>query len=300
VGQSLSTGGDAHQPIAASLGGDVDHAEAVVWDAERGIIFCGGEEGQLYSVTLDGHVEQVAATGGSLLGLALDAAGLVYACDAGRRAIVVIDPQTGSVEEVSRGAPGYPLTEPNGIAFDRAGNLYVTDSGHWGEKDGRILLIDIRNSCRIWSESVVDYPNGCVFRDGRLLVVESGVPAIVDVAVLPNGSAGPRRELCRLPACVPDQCAEDEEGNLFVGCYRPDLIWRITTEGVVSELFGDASAMALAAPTGCAFAGPKMDVLVATNYGARNLVAVSTGTIGRGVHRPDRAKLAGLSGADPQ
>jgi hypothetical protein len=32
--------------------------------------------------------------------------------------------------------------------------------------------------------------------------------------------------------------------------------------------------MLLAAPTGCTFAGPRLDLLVVANYGARQLVAL--------------------------
>lgn len=225
-----------HRSHLASVSVDVlaegiDHPEAVVWDANREVLFCGGEEGQLYAVDLDGTVLQVAGTGSSLLGLALDEAGLVYGCDAGRRALVVIDPDTGGVTEVSTGVVGRPMIEPNGIALDSAGNSYVTDSGSWGAADGAVFRVGPQGQTELWTATAAQFPNGCLIRAGCLLVVESGLPGLVEIPILADGTAGQPRDLCRLAGCVPDQVVEDTEGSLLVGCYRPDVILRVSPMG---------------------------------------------------------------------
>jgi gluconolactonase len=277
------------RPAASSvevIADGIDHPEAVVWDDRRGVLFCGGEEGQLYAVGLDGSVSEVARTGGSLLGLALGGTGLVYACDAGTRSVVAIDPDEASVTTISTGVPSRPFIEPNGIAFDVDGSAYVTCSGHWAAGDGAIYRIDPGGQTTLWSHAVSGFPNGCLVHEGRLLVVESHRPRIVAV-VLAGPSAGVvAAEVCRLPDTVPDQIALDVDGGLTVGCYRPDLVLHVDARGELTERLRDPSGMTLAAPTGCTYAGPDLDLLVVSNYGGRQLLALTVPERGTPVIRP--------------
>ena len=107
---------------------DLDHPEDLCWDPLSGRIYAGGEAGQIYAVSLDGEVEQIADSGGGILGLAVDAAGAIYACDEGRAEVLRVDPRTGAIEVYSAGTRQRPMIEPNYCAFDAAGRLYVTDS----------------------------------------------------------------------------------------------------------------------------------------------------------------------------
>ena len=84
----------------AILAEDLDHPEGVAWSPD-GVLFAGGEAGQIYEVTLDGDVRQVATTSGSLLGLALDGDGRIYACDCDRCEVVRVDLRTGAAERYS-------------------------------------------------------------------------------------------------------------------------------------------------------------------------------------------------------
>src|SRR5262249_17747832 len=61
----------------------LNHSEGVVWNPADGCVYAGGELGEFYRVSLDGTVERLATTNGWMLGLAVDAAGRVYACDHG-------------------------------------------------------------------------------------------------------------------------------------------------------------------------------------------------------------------------
>ena len=45
---------------ATELASGLDHSEGVCWDAGRRVLWAGGEAGQLYSVSLDGAVQEVA------------------------------------------------------------------------------------------------------------------------------------------------------------------------------------------------------------------------------------------------
>ena len=66
------------------LADGLNHPEGVTWNPFDGLVYAGGEAGELYAVSLDGEVEVRGTTGGSMLGIAVDGAGRVYACDQGR------------------------------------------------------------------------------------------------------------------------------------------------------------------------------------------------------------------------
>ena len=96
---------------------DLDHPEDLVWDPATSRIYAGGEAGQIYAVSLDGDVEQVADSGGGILGLAVDVAGTVYACDEGRAEVLRVDPRKGRVEVYSGGTSERPMIEPNYLSL---------------------------------------------------------------------------------------------------------------------------------------------------------------------------------------
>src|SRR5262245_27884868 len=116
----------------AELAGGLDHSEGVCWDADVGVLWAGGEAGQLYRVSLDGEVEEVTRLPHFVLGLALDAAGAVYACC-----------QHEGVWRWDGEATRLPGTFAfaNYPAFGPDGTLYVSDSGSgWGANDGSIVV----------------------------------------------------------------------------------------------------------------------------------------------------------------
>jgi gluconolactonase len=270
--QALGTSATADPPRA--LAGGLDHPEAVVWDP-RGGLYAGGEAGQLYAVTLDGVVSEVANTGGAPLGLALDAGGRLHVCDEGLAAVLVCDPGSGTVELRSSGTPDGAMELPNYACFDAAGNLYVTDSGRWGAHDGRIYRIDRDGNTEVWSTDPCSFPNGCCLaKDGRsLLVVESELPGITAIEIEPDGSAGRLSAYAHLEGTVPDGIALDASGAAYVGCYRPDRIVRIPA-GEAPEVFvDDPGGMTICVPTNVAFAGPDRRLLVASLFGAHELLA---------------------------
>ena len=54
--------------VFRELARPLQHPEALCWDPLTERIYCGGEGGQIYAVTLDGSITEVANTGGSVLG----------------------------------------------------------------------------------------------------------------------------------------------------------------------------------------------------------------------------------------
>ena len=271
------------------LAEDLDHPEGVAWSPVAGCLYAGGEAGQIYAVALDGEVAQVADTGGELLGVTLDGAGRVYACDCGRCEVVRVDPRTGTVEVYSAGAPGQAMIEPNYAAFDAGGNLYVTDSGETQEDNGCILRVAPGGETVVWSRDLPRYPNGCCLSaDGQaLLVAESYLPGVSRIPILPDGSAGRPELVVELPGTVPDGLALDDEGNLYVACYRPDRIYRVSPDGRAEILADDPQGIALNAPTNMAFAGPDLRRMVVANVGEVHLLVGDVGAAGLPLHYPE-------------
>lgn len=244
----------------------LDHSEGVAWGLD-GRLYAGGEAGQVYAITLRGEVEEVANTGGSLLGIALDGRGRVYACDAGASKVVRIDPRDGAIDTILTGLPGRPLDLPNALAFAPNGTLYVTDSGSADQSNGRILRIT-GGRAQLFSEALPAYPNGCcVAPDGSaLFVVESTLPGVSRIPIRADGTAGRPELIARTPV-VPDGCALDAAGALIVSCYRPDRIYRILPGGPVDILADDPRGGTLNAPTNVAFVGSGLKWLAAANVG---------------------------------
>ena len=226
---------------------ELDHPEDLAWDPASGRVYAGGEAGQIYAVSLEGEVDQVADSGGGILGLAVDAAGVIYACDEGRAEVLRVDPGSGTVEVYSRGTAQRPMIEPNYCAFDAAGHLYVTDSSDWEEQNGAIYRIAPGGETVVWTEALRRYPNGCCFAPGgdALYVVESSLPGVWRVPIGADGSAGEPDLVIGLPeAHVPDGIALDDTGDLYIACYRPDRVYRLTTDGTLETIADDPGTQA--------------------------------------------------------
>jgi gluconolactonase len=256
---------DALPPLPlTNVGHAFDHPEAVAVGPD-GLIFAGGEAGQLYRFDLAGGPCSIVVQvpGGFLLGLAHDAAGNTYACDERLACVHKITP-AGTVSRYASGLPEQPMRLPNYPVFDAAGNLYVSDSGGFGAQDGCIWRIAPGGQAEIWDRSANGFPNGmCLSADGHwLIVAESSPPCISRVAINPDGSAGRRDVLVTLPRTVPDGVALDEDGNLYVSHYNPNLIQRLSPEGALVTLIDDWQQLQLVAPTNIAFGGPDRRTLV--------------------------------------
>ncbi|MCA1832063.1 MAG: SMP-30/gluconolactonase/LRE family protein [Actinomycetota bacterium] len=250
----------------------LDHPEGVTVDP-TGVLYAGGEAGQIYRVDVrSGGVEQVATTGGFMLGLCADASGLLYCCDVGRKEVVRIDPHTGDVTVYSNGTPDRPMVNPNWPVFDDTGNLYVTDSGSWKQNDGCILRIDAGGKTSLWTAEATGFPNGAALSaDGEsLFVLESTTPALVRIPIRADGSAGPREVVTNLVG-VPDGCAIDTEGRVYVFYYRPDRIDRVSPDGRVEILAEDPEGTLLAAPTNGVWLAPERRRLVVGSLGRWHL-----------------------------
>jgi gluconolactonase len=270
-----------------TLADGIDHAEGLTWDGHR--ILCGGEAGQIYAVTLGGRVTQIGCTDGFVLGLACDAQGRVYACDMKRREVLRFEPQSESLSSYSSGTAEEQMITPNHPAFDPAGNLYVTDSGDWKARNGKVFRVRADGEAEVWTRDVAAFPNGCcVDPDGDwLFVVQTNSSLLSRIGIQSDGSAGAAEEVARFPESVPDEVALAADGTIYVSCYRPDRIYRVDGEtGAVSILAEDREGIVLAAPTSIAFVGERLDRLAIVNFARWNIAVADIGAAGCPLHRP--------------
>ncbi|MBL8582700.1 MAG: SMP-30/gluconolactonase/LRE family protein [Rhizobiaceae bacterium] len=250
--------------VLTNVGFAFDHPEAVAWGPD-GRAYAGGEAGQLYRFGLAGGSleEVVRIEGGFLLGMAHDADGNTYACDDRGPCVHRITPE-GHVSTYSDGNAEQKMRVPNYPVFDDAGNLYVSDSGTWGQRDGFIWKIAPGGKAEIWDRQASGFTNGmCLSADGKFLyVVESCPPLISRVAIRPDGTAGGRSVVVELPRQVPDGIAFDENGDLYISLYNPNIIYRYTAAGELITLYDDWEQLMLVAPTNIAFGGPDRKTLI--------------------------------------
>jgi gluconolactonase len=236
----------------------LDHPECVAVGPD-GVLHCGGEAGQIYRLDPSaGTATELASTGGLILGVALDGAGNVIACDARRQEVVLCSP-TGRLHTLSAGSPGRPMTTPNFAVLHEAG-AYVSDSGEWGEDDGRIYAIGADGSTELWTESLAAFPNGMALdaTDQALYVALSTEPAVWRLPIGADGSAGTPELVVELPGTVPDGLAFDVAGGLYISCYRPDRIYRLDPDGALEVVAEDFQGTTVAAQTNIAFGGPEL------------------------------------------
>ena len=269
----------------------LDHPEGVAWDPGTQTVYAGGRGGQLYAVTLGGSSSPriVARTGGALLGLAIDGAGAVYVCDAGRSEVRRIDVATGVLEPYSTGTPARPMRTPNWPAFGPDGTLYVTDSGTWEGGDGVVYRIIPGGATEVWAATVPAFPNGCcVAPDGdALFVVQSNNSTVSRLVIESDGSAGEPVVVCELPdTVVLDGIALDEQGGLYISCYQPNRLYRVPPHGEPAILLDDTDAKMLNSPTNLAFFGAPLERVVLAALGGTCLVEARLGVRGSPLHRP--------------
>ena len=255
----------------------LDHPECVAVGPD-GTFWAGGEQGQIYRISANGkQVEQVASTGGFILGVAVSPDGSwLGACDLKKKCVWRMEIASGKLREFARGAGGVEFGIPNHLAFTRDGTLYITDSGAFRQVSGKIFRFDSDGRGEVWHPGPFNFANGIAIAPQRdaVFVVCTWLPGVERVEIKGDGSAGKRRVWARMPKALPDGLCFDARGNLYVSCYTPARIYKVTPRRKVSILIDDWEAHTLANPTNVAFGGEKFDQLFAANIGRWHITKI--------------------------
>ena len=259
----------------------LDHAEDLAFDSE-GILWAGGEIGQVYRIPEKGRVEEVTNIGGFCLGLTFSAKDELYICNAKLASVVKVQ-KNGKSSLFADCARNHKLKLPNYAVFDSSGNLFVSDSGDWAKSSGCIVRFDRQGRGQVFLEAPQPFPNGLALSadDRFLFVAQSHSDDVLQVEIREDGSAGHREVYASGLERVPDGLAFDVEGNLYVSCYASDNIYRVSPEREVALLAYDRDGTTLARPTNIAFGGPGNDELYVANLGRWHINRVKLGIRGQ-------------------
>lgn len=262
---------------------DLDHVEGVAVHPD-GHIWAGGEAGQIYKISPDGSsVEEIANTGGFVLGIAFSpGAKWLAVCDNKKHCVWKLEMKNYHLSLFAEGAENHRFNIPNYPVFDTGGNLYVSESGAFREKIGKILKFNADGEARVWHAGPFNFTNGMALSldEQYLYVVCTWLPGVERIKINEDGSAGERSVFVTLPQTCPDGAAFDAEGNLYVSCYAPNRIYRVTPAQEVSLLIDDWEAHTLSNPTNIAFGGEHFDQLYTSNLGRYHVNQINFGVRG--------------------
>lgn len=265
------------------LADDLDHVECVAVHPD-GHIWAGGEAGQIYKIAPDGsHVEEIANTGGFVLGIAFNpGAEWLAICDNKKHCVWKLDMENYRLSLFAEGAGDHRFNIPNYPVFDTEGDLYVSESGAFREKIGKVLKFSAGGQGRVWHAGPFNFANGLALSldEQYLYVVCTWLPGVERIVINEDGSAGERSVFVTLPQTCPDGVAFDAEGNLYVSCYAPNRIYRVTPAQEVSLLIDDWEAHTLSNPTNIAFGGARFDQLYTANLGRYHVNQINFGVKG--------------------
>ena len=265
----------------------LDHPECVAVHPD-GSVWAGGEAGQIYRISADGkEIKEVANTGGFILGIAFSpAAGWLAICDNKNKCIWKYDLLTGMLTCFSKSINGTAIKIPNYPVFDREGNLYVSDSGAFRQISGLIYKFDTDGNGFVWHKGPFSFANGMALSADQeeLYIVCTWLPGVEEIKILPDGSAGERSVLIKIPQTCPDGIALDEEGNKYISCYAPNTIYKLSVAGELTTFIHDWESHTLCNPTNIAFGGKNNQQLFIANLGRWHIAKIDTDTPGLRLH----------------
>ncbi len=194
-------------------------------------------------------------TDNGMLGLAVDAPGNVYAAvvsfsNTAAHGVWKFHRKNGEASKL----PGTEnIVFPNSLAFDKRGNLYVTDSRFgavWRvPKGGGDTELWIQDDLLEGNGSLGVFigANGIVYRHGTLYVANTEKGSIVRIPIEKGGGAGaPALEVPEFTLLTADGIAMDVHGNLYVAMVvypfilpfqaNPSAIVRVNLDGSIETI----------------------------------------------------------------
>jgi gluconolactonase len=269
----------SHDAIAVFADG-LDHPECVCWHPD-GCLYAGGEAGQIYRISDDGRqVDEIARTGGFVLGLAVSPdRSWLAACDLKNQCVWKCELAGGRLSVLSRGTDNCPMRIPNHLAFDRARQLYVSDSGVPDKNCGVLFRVSPSGETSVWHGGPFHFANGLAIAPSHdaLFVVCTWAGTIERVKFEPMGEPGERSTYLTLEGALPDGLAFDGNGDMYISCYTPSRIYRVVP-GIppCATVFADDwTDHLLCHPTNICFGGADGKTLFAANLGRWHIASIS-------------------------
>ena len=256
----------------------LQHPECVAIGPD-GHVWCGSENGEVLRIARDGGSIEVMGQGGGLtLGLAFDGDNSLYFCDLKDAAVYRLNLKRHWVERFS--SPGIKI--PNYPVVDAARRrLLVSDSHHFAEAGPGVWAFDLATGDgSLWYDRPLRFANGMALSlDGSALYVcETFAQKITRIPIRADGSAGDAETFATDLPGLPDGIAFDDHGALFVGCYEPSRVLRISPDGKTAEVYiEEPTAHLFAHPTNVAFDGT---ALYTANLGRWHVTRIDTDTSG--------------------
>lgn len=272
----------------------VDHPESIGIGPD-GTPYTTGTGCQVYRIDLETNTaEHFATTEARCLGSVVDADGNLYLAHIAGNVLKITPDGRQSV--YATGPDGSKFMCTNYLAFDRQGNMYLSDSGDWSRTiNGHIYKIPPSGGkAQVWYREAVDTPNAIALDadEKYLYFVETFGNGVARIAINDDGSAGGFERVVHMPKHVPDGIAFDETGRLWIACHRPDAIYTFDLKTRRLDLFAhDWKGDSLRGPTDVAFAGPNRDILLAASLD--NLVVHRFDNVGERGLKLNHPKLIG-------
>ena len=257
----------------------LDHPECCAFDAQ-GVLWAGGEAGQVYRIDLRGNVQTICTLGTFNGGVAFSPTDDLFVCNPAQGVVRVWRDGTSNVFASHVGE--HKILCANFALFDRAGNLYVTDSGQWKKRNGFLIRIDPAGHAEIVG-GPFGYANGLALSaDQRtLFMVESDTDRILRFNISQHGAVGEAKVFAENVGRLPDGLALDALGNLYAACYASDEIWRFKPSGERALLAWDHFAILLSRPTNLAFGGENFDEIFVANLGRQSITRAKIDQVGQ-------------------
>ncbi len=258
----------------------LDHPEGLAFDAD-GMLWAGGELGQIYRIDRRGRVKEIARLGGFCLGLTFSKKQELYVCNFKRKALIHLN-RKGRVLDCIEQVGSRKLMTPNFSVFDSERNLYFSDSGEWNEGNGCVYRLRANGRAEYFAGPFA-FANGMSLSadEKTLYVVQTQRDNVMRIPIRADGRAGKPQVYASGLESTPDGAALDTEGNLYVTTYATHSVYRVAPDGSVSLFAKDPSATMLAAPTNAAFGGNSFDEMYFANLNRWHICRVKPGVRGQ-------------------